>query len=69
MTEPILETRQLYKFYGTDGGKLAVVRELSLSVAKGRFVTVMGPSGSIPAAEAICTALRLSADVSIIAKT
>jgi putative ABC transport system ATP-binding protein len=46
MTEPILETRQLYKFYGTDGGKLAVVRELSLSVAKGRFVTVMGPSGS-----------------------
>ncbi|MHC5210818.1 MAG: ABC transporter ATP-binding protein [Planctomycetota bacterium] len=46
MTEPILETRGLYKFYGTDGGKVAVVRDLSLSVPQGRLVTVMGPSGS-----------------------
>jgi putative ABC transport system ATP-binding protein len=46
MAEPILETQGLYKFYGADGGKIAVVRDLSMSVAKGRFVTVMGPSGS-----------------------
>jgi putative ABC transport system ATP-binding protein len=43
---PILETRGLYKFFGSETAKIPVVRELSLSVAPGRFVTVMGPSGS-----------------------
>jgi putative ABC transport system ATP-binding protein len=46
MSAAILETQELYKFYGTAGGKVAVVRKLSMSVSKGRFVTVMGPSGS-----------------------
>ena len=43
---PILATTGLYKFYGSDAGKVPVVSDVSLSVGRGRFVTVMGPSGS-----------------------
>jgi len=46
MSEPILQTEDLYKFYGEETGQFPVVRELSFSVMPGRFVTVMGPSGS-----------------------
>jgi putative ABC transport system ATP-binding protein len=46
MSEPILRTTDLYKFYGKDSARTAVLREVSMSVAPGRFVTVMGPSGS-----------------------
>ncbi|HTE06855.1 MAG TPA: ABC transporter ATP-binding protein [Planctomycetota bacterium] len=46
MTEPILQTRELFKFYGSADGRFAVVRDVSLAVPRGRFVTVMGPSGS-----------------------
>jgi putative ABC transport system ATP-binding protein len=46
MTEAIIETRGLYKFFGSDAGKVPVIRELSMAVSRGRFVTVMGPSGS-----------------------
>src|SRR5262245_19246400 len=46
MAEPILQVRELFKFYGTSEGRFPVVREVSLDVARGRFVTVMGPSGS-----------------------
>ncbi|MGQ0553601.1 MAG: ABC transporter ATP-binding protein [Planctomycetota bacterium] len=46
MADPILETQDLYKFYGSEAGQFPVVRALSLAVERGRFVTVMGPSGS-----------------------
>ncbi len=46
MSEPILQTRGLFRFYGTDAGRFPVVRDVSLSVGAARFVTVMGPSGS-----------------------
>jgi putative ABC transport system ATP-binding protein len=46
MPEPLLQTEDLYKFYGSGSSRFPVVRELSLSVPAGRFVTVMGPSGS-----------------------
>jgi putative ABC transport system ATP-binding protein len=44
--ETLLETRGLYKFYGSEAGKVPVVSDVSLAVGRGRFVTVMGPSGS-----------------------
>ncbi|HZL99065.1 MAG TPA: ABC transporter ATP-binding protein [Planctomycetota bacterium] len=46
MSDPLLRTEALYKFYGSGSARTAVLRELSLSVEAGRFVTVMGPSGS-----------------------
>jgi putative ABC transport system ATP-binding protein len=46
MPEPILQTHELFKFYGTDAGRFPVVREVSFSVPAGSFVTIMGPSGS-----------------------
>jgi putative ABC transport system ATP-binding protein len=46
MTEPLLQTEALYKFYGSGSSRFPVVRELTLSVPVGRLVTVMGPSGS-----------------------
>jgi putative ABC transport system ATP-binding protein len=46
MNEPILQTTELFKFYGTDAGRFPVVKAVSFSVAAGRFVTIMGPSGS-----------------------
>ena len=46
MSAPLLRTQDLYKFYGTDSARTAVLRQVSLEVEAGRFVTVMGPSGS-----------------------
>ena len=46
MSAPLLRTDDLYKFYGADTARTAVLRQVSLSVEAGRFVTVMGPSGS-----------------------
>jgi putative ABC transport system ATP-binding protein len=46
MTAPLLETRELYKFYGTGTARSAVLRGVSLRVERGKLVTVMGPSGS-----------------------
>jgi len=46
MSAPLLRTDDLYKFYGADTARTAVLRQVSLSVDAGRFVTVMGPSGS-----------------------
>ncbi len=46
MAEPILETTDLYKFYGSEAGAFPVVRDLSLAIEPGKLATVMGPSGS-----------------------
>ncbi len=42
MTEPIIETRNLYKSFG----KLDVLRGVSLQVFPGEVVVIIGPSGS-----------------------
>lgn len=46
MDEPILAATELYKFYGSAQGRVAVVREVAFSVPAGKLVTIMGPSGS-----------------------
>jgi len=46
MNDTILRTEGLYKFYGSESGRVPVVSDVSLSVPKGRLVAVMGPSGS-----------------------
>ena len=43
---PMLELRHLSKIYGQDEGKVYALNDVSLQVAKGEFIAVMGPSGS-----------------------
>ncbi len=43
---PIARVRDLYRFYESDGAKVAVLRNVSFEVAPAEFVCVMGPSGS-----------------------
>jgi putative ABC transport system ATP-binding protein len=42
----LLRTRDLVKDYHCDGGTVRAVREVTLRVAAGEFVAIMGPSGS-----------------------
>jgi putative ABC transport system ATP-binding protein len=42
----MIEVRKIGKTYDLGKVKLAALEEVSLSIAKGEFVTVMGPSGS-----------------------
>jgi len=42
----LLRTRNLVKDYHADGGTVRAVREVSLELAAGEFVAIMGPSGS-----------------------
>jgi putative ABC transport system ATP-binding protein len=42
----LLRTRDLVKDFPTSGGLVRAVREVSLEVARGEFVAIMGPSGS-----------------------
>jgi len=44
-TETIVETRDLVKIYG-DGAEVRALDGVSMQVAQGEFVSVMGPSGS-----------------------
>ena len=46
MLTPIIKVEHLTKIYGTDGLKLKVLDDISLSINKGEFVAIMGPSGS-----------------------
>ena len=43
---PMLELRHLSKIYGQDEGRVYALNDVSLSVQKGEFIAVMGPSGS-----------------------
>ncbi len=43
---PMLELRHISKVYGVDEAQVFALNDVSLTVAKGEFVAVMGPSGS-----------------------
>ncbi len=43
---PIVETRDLFKFFETGGARTPVLRGVSFALEEGEFLCVMGPSGS-----------------------
>ena len=43
---PMLELRHLSKIYGVDEAKVYALNDVNLTVQKGEFIAVMGPSGS-----------------------
>ena len=43
---PMLELRGISKVYGMDAAQVVALNDVSLAVAKGEFIAVMGPSGS-----------------------
>jgi putative ABC transport system ATP-binding protein len=46
MAPALVETIGLCKSYRAGGGEVAAVRDVSIAIARGEFVAVMGPSGS-----------------------
>ena len=44
--EHIIETHDLTKIYGGDGAEVRALDGVSINVARGEFLAVMGPSGS-----------------------
>jgi putative ABC transport system ATP-binding protein len=46
MADPVIRIEHLYKEYETDAGAVPVLKDVSVTVAPGDFVAVMGPSGS-----------------------
>ena len=46
MNEPLIRLRNLDKAYDQGGGKVFVLRRLTLDIAEGEFVSIMGPSGA-----------------------
>ncbi len=43
---PLIDLRDLEKFYETRAGRTYVLRQLNLAIDEGEFVTFMGPSGA-----------------------
>jgi putative ABC transport system ATP-binding protein len=46
MADPVIRIEHLDKEYATDAGPVPVLKDVSVTVAAGEFVAVMGPSGS-----------------------
>jgi putative ABC transport system ATP-binding protein len=46
MNEPLIRLRNLDKAYDQGGGKVFVLRRVTLDIAEGEFVSIMGPSGA-----------------------
>ncbi|HNT75908.1 MAG TPA: ABC transporter ATP-binding protein [Anaerolineae bacterium] len=45
-TQPQIELRDVFKSYATGAGEVAVLKDVSLQVPPGDFVSIVGPSGS-----------------------
>lgn len=43
---PLIQVNNLHKIYNSEGVKTHVIKGVSLEIAKGEFVAIMGPSGS-----------------------
>ncbi len=46
MNDVVIETRNLTKVFARDAERVVALKEVTLEVRKGEFVTLMGPSGS-----------------------
>ena len=46
MNEPLVRLRNVDRAYDQGGGKVFVLRRITLDIAQGEFVSIMGPSGA-----------------------
>jgi ABC-type lipoprotein export system ATPase subunit len=46
MSEPLVRLRNVDRAYDQGGGKVFVLRRITLDIAQGEFVSIMGPSGA-----------------------
>ncbi len=46
MNEPLVRLRNVDRAYDQGGGKVFVLRRITLDIAEGEFVSIMGPSGA-----------------------
>ncbi|MBS3778662.1 MAG: ABC transporter ATP-binding protein [Candidatus Thermoplasmatota archaeon] len=46
MNEPMIETERLTKTYGSGNTRVDALKEVSVSIAKGEYIAIIGPSGS-----------------------
>jgi putative ABC transport system ATP-binding protein len=46
VTQPLIRTRNIERRYEAGGGHVYVLRQISLDIEPGEFVTIMGPSGA-----------------------
>ena len=45
--QPLIELRDINKFYPVGKEKLHVLKELNLTIHQGEFILIMGKSGSV----------------------
>lgn len=46
MNQPLIELRQVSKYYDADSKKQLILDDVNLTIAPGRLVTILGPSGA-----------------------